>query len=99
MLVGGWCFRELGVVVVTSVDNIVEEPVQVCFFLLTSLLATTMFVNSAEKSLDTTAFVASWMVAVEVENNVNDRRMYVCMYVFNDRERTDCPKKTILGRK
>ncbi len=25
--------------------------------------------------------------------------MYVCMPVFNDRERTDCPKKTILGRK
>ncbi len=23
----------------------------------------------------------------------------VCMYVFDDRERTDCPKKTILGRK
>ncbi len=23
----------------------------------------------------------------------------VCIYVFNDRERTDCPKKTILGRK
>ncbi len=23
--------------------------------------------------------------------------LYVCMYVFNDRERTDCPKKTILG--
>ncbi len=22
--------------------------------------------------------------------------MYVCMYVFNDRERTDCPKKTTL---
>ncbi len=22
-----------------------------------------------------------------------------CMYVFNDRERTDCSKKTILGRK
>ncbi len=34
------------------------------------LLATTMGVNSAEKSLDTTAFVAIWMVAVEVENNV-----------------------------
>ncbi len=25
--------------------------------------------------------------------------VFVCMYVFNDRERTDCPKKTILGRK
>ncbi len=23
----------------------------------------------------------------------------VCMHVFNDRERADCPKKTILGRK
>ncbi len=31
-----------------------------------------MGVNSAEKSLDPTAFVASWMVAVEVENNVED---------------------------
>ncbi len=29
-----------------------------------------MCVNSAEKSLDTTAFVASWMIAVEVENKV-----------------------------
>ncbi len=27
-------------------------------------------VKSAEKTLDLTAFVASWMVAVEVENNV-----------------------------
>ncbi len=39
-------------------------------FLPASLLTATMRVNSAEKSLDTTAFVASWMVAVEVENNV-----------------------------
>ncbi len=31
-----------------------------------------MGVNSAEKSLDTTAFVASWMVTVEVENNVGE---------------------------
>ncbi len=28
-----------------------------------------MCVNSAEKSFDETACVASWMVAVEVENN------------------------------
>ncbi len=39
-------------------------------FLPASLLTATMCVNSAEKSFDTTAFVASWMVAVEVENNV-----------------------------
>ncbi len=70
MLVGGWCFRELGVVVVTSVDNIVEEPVKVCFFLLMSFITAAMCVNSSEKSLDTTVFVASWMVAVDVENNV-----------------------------
>ncbi len=38
--------------------------------MLASLLAATMCVNSAEKSLDAAAFVASWMVAVEVENNV-----------------------------
>ncbi len=25
--------------------------------------------------------------------------MYVCMYVFTDREGTKCPKKTILGRR
>ncbi len=68
MLVGGsqqWCFRELGAVSVTRVDNIVEEPVEVCPFLLTSLLTAAMCVNSAEKSLDTTAFVASWVVVVE----------------------------------
>ncbi len=37
----------------------------------TSLIVAAMCVNSAEKDLDTTAFVASWMVAVEVENNVS----------------------------
>ncbi len=42
---------------------------EICPFLPASLLATTMCVYSAEKSLDTAAFVASWMVAVEVENN------------------------------
>ncbi len=35
-----------------------------------SLLTAKMCVDSAEKSLDTTAFLAIWMVAVEVENNV-----------------------------
>ncbi len=48
----------------------VEEPVQVCFFMPRSLLTTAMYANYAEKSLDTTAFVARWMVAIEVENNV-----------------------------
>ncbi len=42
---------------------------QIYPFLPANLLTTTMCVYSAEKSLDTTAFVASWMVAVEVENN------------------------------
>ncbi len=35
---------------------------QVCFLLPTSLITAAMCVNSAETSLDTTAFVASWVV-------------------------------------
>ncbi len=40
------------------------------FFLACGPPHTAMCVNSAEKSRYTTAFVASWMVAVEVKNNV-----------------------------
>ncbi len=29
----------------------------------------------------------------------NPKHLYVCMYVFTDREGTKCPKKTILGRR
>ncbi len=46
-----------------------EELKQVCFLLPTNLITAAMCVNSAEKSPDSTDFVASWMVAVEVENN------------------------------
>ncbi len=49
----------------------VRSLFDICPFLPASLLTTAMFVNSAEESLDTTAFVASWMVTVEVKNNVS----------------------------
>ncbi len=31
-------------------------------------------------------------------NTFDSQGFNVCMHVFNGRERTDCPKKTILGR-
>ncbi len=34
-----------------------------------------------------------------IENKVRKERSDVCMHVFNDRERTACPKNTVLGRK
>ncbi len=40
---------------------VVEEP-------LPGLITSAMRVNSVEKNLDTTAFVSSWVVAVELEN-------------------------------
>ncbi len=43
---------------------------QVCFLLPTSLITAVVCVNSAEKSLDTTAFVASWVVAVVREDDI-----------------------------
>ncbi len=47
---------------------VVEEPIPVCFLLPTGLITSAMHVNSVEKNLGTTAFVSSWMVAVEFEN-------------------------------
>ncbi len=44
--------------------------IQVGFLLPTSLVTAEMCVNSTEKSHDTTVFVAGWMVAVNVENNI-----------------------------
>ncbi len=43
---------------------------QVGFPLPTSLIAAAMCFKSAEKSLDTTAFVARWVVAVVIENEI-----------------------------
>ncbi len=48
----------------------VRSLFEICPFLPASLLTTAMFFYSAEKSLDKTAFVASWTFTVEVENNV-----------------------------
>ncbi len=42
---------------------------QVWFLLPTSLITAANCVNSTEKSLDTTVFVASWVIAVKMENN------------------------------
>ncbi len=49
---------------------VVEEPIQVCFLLPTSLITSAMCVNSTEKNLDTTAFLSSWVVAVENEKDI-----------------------------
>ncbi len=51
------------------VANVLEEPIQLNFLLPTSLITAAMCVNSTEKSLDTTAFVATLVLAVEMENN------------------------------
>ncbi len=45
------------------------ERMQACFLLPTSLITAAMCVNSAEKSLNTTALVASGVVAINLENN------------------------------
>ncbi len=42
-----------------------------------SLNTTAMFVNSAEKYFDATTFVASWVVSVEMDNNVGVRFLAV----------------------
>ncbi len=55
---------------IKRVAIIVEELLQVCFFWPTRLLTAALCVNSAGKSLDATAFVRSWTVAVKMENNV-----------------------------
>ncbi len=50
---------------VFGADIIVEESILVCFLLPTSIITAAICANSAEESLDTTAFVVNWMVAVK----------------------------------
>ncbi len=71
-----WYFGQLRLVAVAKyayqilwVAVPVEKPMHVYFLLHSCLITAAMFVNSAEMSLYTTAFLASCVVAVEMENN------------------------------
>ncbi len=79
--VGSGCCHKVRFIKFKGVSIIVEESVHVNPFLPASPLTAAICFNYAEQSLDSSAFVASWMVAVEVENNVGVSFLTIDRYV------------------